>query len=161
KHTICAFDTEYSRGGCIFQDGYTFNLIHIDLGQLFIRVFNIIHDNQGLISIRVQRTHTTDIKVGSIPSRLARTLDRNKTRQSTCKCVLHTGGRYVAYFGSFYGTDRARIGQFFGRTKSNNNDLIDILTTGLEDDFQILPAFYRSFLRDVTHTPEYQFFISD
>src|SRR5690606_40911728 len=108
-----------------------------------------------------QRTHTPDIKVGSIPSRLTRTLNGNKTRQSTCKRVLHTGSWYIANLGSFYGTDGSRIGQFFGRTKSNNNDLIDILTTGLEDNFQILPAFYRSFLRDVTHTPEYQFFISD
>src|SRR5258708_24896344 len=60
---VRSFNAVNSGGARVFQDRNAFYLIDVYLGQLIISVLDVVHHDEGLVTVRVKRTDAPDIIV--------------------------------------------------------------------------------------------------
>src|SRR5690606_28768502 len=78
-----------------------------------------------------------------------------KAGKPPCQRILYTGCRHLSYFRALDGSHGSRVGQLLRRPIADDDDLVDILAVGLENNFQFLGAPDEPFLCGIAYTAKY------
>ena len=130
--TVCTLS---SIDGCrrsILQDRNTLYIIGIDVRKRSDCIHDSVNDDQGLIGC-IYGTCTPDID-GRSGCRVTGHVNDISSGYTPLKCLIHGKRRRLNYILHLHGSYRARQVRFLRLTKTDDNDLVEVLRIRLHLD---------------------------